>query len=172
MNAITALLLVLCVVSTTNARVWSPEYIKALLETRQCYNERHLEVLDSFFTYLNDTTLGDHFQARVMTTLSDRLDRTSSLCEAIEATGSHMFKELTWHKKQDTRRMKEKKILPIHHSGREATINHLRYALSEGIVRNACEAITPLSKEEMAALQTCTRDKRKESMYAYTKFTE
>lgn len=172
MNTIVTVLALLCLIIGAESRVWSPEYITALLQTRQCYSTGHLAVMDSFFDHLNDTTLNDHYYARTMTTLSHRLDRGESICLAIVETGSHIYREITWHKRQEIRRMTDKKILPVLHSGREATIVHLQQTLSNGFIRDACEALPALSKDELELLRVCVRDRRKESMRAYTKFTE
>lgn len=153
-----------------DSRKWSPRYISALLDVRQCYyDRRHIALFDSLIAPLNDTKLIDHHRAIIMSTLSDELNSHKPFCVAVTETGSSLYREMLWHRKQEHRRMSSQKIVPVHHPEREAAINHLVQILSGGEVLRACEAIP---SPDMEALIECTRNKRKDSMSAYTVFTE
>lgn len=152
-----------------DARNWTPEYTDALLLTRHCYDNHVLTLLDSFIEPLNETKLIDHFRARTMTILAHRIDRQEPFCVSIVESASHIYRELMWHNKQDIRRMTKKKVVPLMHKGRVATIAQLQLALSNNEIRHACES---LSSPNMTLLRPCVKDKRKDSMRAYTRFTE
>lgn len=171
MTTITSLLIVTLSLFLVHldARNWTPEYIDALLLTRQCYDDHVLSLMDSFTESLNETKLIAQFRARTMTILAYRIDRHEPFCVSLVESASHIYRELMWHNKQDIRRMTKKKVVPLVHKGREATLSHLQLALSNNEIRHACES---LSSPNMTLLRPCVRDKRKDSMRAYTRYTE
>lgn len=160
-------------ISIIVARPWTPEYIDTLLDIRSCLDSRHLAIFDSLFVPLNDTSLTRLYYATAMQTFEHRLHRNEPLCVAIEGTISHLYREVIWQKRQYMRRISESKIVVVaeHHTGREAFINYLHQVLSGGVVREVCNAII-VSDVQVNELRDCTREKRKDSIWAYTRFKE
>lgn len=174
-----ALILVAIVCSGVSSTTWTPAYMTAVLETRQCFDAPFVHrVLEPLFAPLNDTALADQYATSLMITLTylihrDSNDDSKSLCvSTIDAVGT-LYREISWHKRQDTRRMAEKKVAPRRHMKQDAIINHLQKITMDGSLYAICESVVPpMSHEQMIALRECVRGARKESMRVYTRFTE
>lgn len=166
-------MLLLLFITVTLGRQWGTEYVQSIVEMRQCYSSPYLEILDSFTAPLNETNLRNYYNARTFSLLSHRLDRNDPLCTAIGVTGTQLYRELMWHKRRENRRMSEKKVVPrIERTDIDTTIETLQQALSSGRIRDSCQQLGLQTEEERRNLHECSRTKRKESMNAYTRFTE
>ena len=167
--------LLLCYVFlTVTARKWTDEYTDALIKGRDCLGSEYTALLDSFIQPLNETSERRYFSARIISLLLHRLDRNEPLCRAIVETASHLYHELHWQKRQEARRISRKKagITAALHVDRDTAIDMLQYRLTNNRIRSTCESFATLTMEERARVYKCMRSVRKDSVWAYTKYTE
>lgn len=166
-------MLFLLFITVIFARQWGTEYVQSLTEMRSCYPSHYLGILDSFISPLNESSLRDYYGARTFSILAHRLDRSDPICAAIVATATQIYRELMWHKRQENRRMIEKKVVPRQErTDVDTTIESLVEALTSGRIKNRCLELGPQTEDERKELHECSRQKRKESMNAYTRFIE
>lgn len=167
-------MLLLLLLSVVNARQWSPAYVNSLLEGRQCLTREHLVLMDSFIDMIRDTKDHVYYSARTISLLLHRLDRQQSLCDAMVDTASSLYHELSWQKGMGIRRLTQKmsNATLVTRNEYDTVIDTLRESLSSDRIRRECASFAPLTVEERARLYKCMRGVRKESIWAYTKYTE
>jgi len=176
-NAFTLLVVVtLLCIGDVSTKTWSQAYVTAVLETRQCFDVPFVSVLETLFVTMNDTMLADQYATHLMIELTNLIHsggEGKSLCTLTIDAVDAVYKLISWHKRQEVRRMAEKKVAPRRHMKHDATISHLQSIISSGSLYVACETIVPsMSREQSVALRACVRNARKESMRFYTQFTE
>ena len=80
---------------------WTPEYIDAVLESRSCFNESYMSLIESLFDYIPDIKLKNMYYAKGLSFLGQKLHRNDELCQSIVDTMTYVYRDIiTWDKEE------------------------------------------------------------------------
>src|ERR1700761_9734569 len=163
-----------------NALAWTEPYVDAVLESRQCFNQSFISIMDSLFEQLHDMKLTKYYYARGLSYISHKLQNGHQhhlLCPSLIETVSYVYRDIQWGRQEainfeyhqskvtDERYKKEFR----YDETRDPTINHIHNLLTSNIIKERCEQLH-IQKDQLSYIRECTKEKRKEVIKVYTRF--
>jgi hypothetical protein len=168
--------------------LWNAARVDSTLLVANCINDSYVAIMDHLLEPMQDGTLSKLYRAKSREFFSTQVHKGVSLCESLQATANHIYRDLRWaHQTRASLHAYKAKLDAVEKTtikslnpwdeSIEPSIEHIHQLLKDNYIRTECGkeiekgGFTPHKlAEEMTRIKHCLREKRKDAVRAYVVF--